>query len=202
MVIEIGLAKPARFSHPGPTFLKLEGHASATEIRFLRSFIPVENLAAMSASSSPPLNILIVGAGIAGFSAAISCRRAGHNVQLFERSAMNNELGAAIHVCPNASRGLLAWGMDPVRARFVTCKKSYRAHAKTMEKFHEADDSYIGEKFGSPWYFAHRVDLHEELKLLAIQEEGEGKPAIVHLKSKVVKYVGPFHRLCERGGQN
>ncbi|KAH7360729.1 salicylate hydroxylase [Rhexocercosporidium sp. MPI-PUGE-AT-0058] len=141
----------------------------------------------MSAQSAP-LNILIAGAGIAGLSAAISCRHAGHNVQLFERSALNNELGAAIHICPNASRGLLAWGMDPMRARFVTCKKSFRAYGKTLEKFHEADDSYVTEKFGSPWFFAHRVDLHEELKLLATQHEGEGKPAVVHLNSKVVKY--------------
>jgi hypothetical protein len=35
----------------------------------------------------------------------------------------------------------------------------------------------------------HRVDLHEGLKLLATQEEGEGKPAIVHLKSEVAEYV-------------
>jgi len=154
----------------------------------LLSIKPFTSVDAMSAEATP-LNILIVGAGIAGFSAAISCRRAGHNVQLFDRSALNNELGAAIHVCPNASRGLLAWGMDPVRARFVTCKKSFRAHGKTLEKFHEADDSYITEKFGSPWFFAHRVDLHEELKLLATQQEGEGKPAVVNLRSEVVKYV-------------
>jgi salicylate hydroxylase len=145
----------------------------------------------MPSAESVPLKILIVGAGIAGLSAAISCRRAGHDVQIYERSALNNELGAAIHVCPNASRGLLAWGLDPVKARFVTCQRSFRAHGTTMVKFHEADDSYITEKFGSPWYFAHRVDLHEELKRLATQTEGEGKPAVVNLKSEVIKYVRP-----------
>ncbi len=138
---------------------------------------------------SAPLQILIVGAGIAGFSAAISCRRAGHHVQIYERSALNNELGAAIHVCPNASRGLLAWGLDPIKARFVTCKRSYRAHAKSLEIFHESVEDYIEPTFGAPWFFAHRVDLHEELKRLAIQEEGEGKPAVVHLKSEVKSYV-------------
>ncbi len=56
-------------------------------------------------------------------------------------------------------------------------------------KFHEGDDGYITEKFGAPWFFAHRVDLHEELKRLATQEEGEGKPAVVHLKSEVIRYV-------------
>ncbi|CAL3964868.1 hypothetical protein PZA11_002229 [Diplocarpon coronariae] len=142
----------------------------------------------MRPGESPPLNILIVGAGIAGFSAAISCRRAGHNVDIYERSALNNELGAAIHVCPNASRGLLAWGLDPVKGRFVTCKKSWRAHGSTLVAFQESDDSYVAEKFGAPWYFAHRVDLHEELKRLATRAEGGGRPAVVHLKSEVTKY--------------
>jgi salicylate hydroxylase len=142
----------------------------------------------MAAVEAKPLDIVIVGGGIGGFAAAISCRRAGHNVQVYERSSMNNELGAAIHVCPNASRGLLAWGLDPVQARFVNAKRSYRKHGSTLETFHETVEDYITAKFGAPWYFAHRVDLHEALKGLATGE-GEGKPAEVHLKSEVVKYV-------------
>jgi salicylate hydroxylase len=69
------------------------------------------------------MQVLIVGAGIAGFSAAIACRRAGHEVHIYEKSSMNQELGAAIHLPPNASRGLLAWGFDTVKARAVICKK-------------------------------------------------------------------------------
>lgn len=72
-----------------------------------------------------PLNILIAGAGIGGLSAAITLRRAGHNVQvshsfgrvqlvaslltesqIFERSLFNNEYGAAVSIGPNAN-GLL-----------------------------------------------------------------------------------------------
>jgi salicylate hydroxylase len=136
-----------------------------------------------------PLNIIIAGAGIAGFSAAIACRRAGHNVQIYERSSQNHEVGAAIHVSPNASRGLLAWGLDPVRARFVTVKFVRRVDGRTLEKLDENDEAYVEPTFGAPWYFAHRVDFHEELRLLATQEEGAGKPALVHLSSKVTSYV-------------
>jgi len=145
----------------------------------------------MPSADSKALDILIVGAGIAGFSAAIACRRAGHNVQIYERSSLNNELGAAIHVSPNASRGLLAWGLDPLRGRFVTCKRSWRALSATMKVVHEADESYLTEKYGAPWFLAHRVDLHEELKRLATQDEEEGQPAVVHLKSAVLRYVSP-----------
>jgi len=143
----------------------------------------------MTSADATSLNILIVGAGIAGFSAAIACRRAGHHVQIYERSSLNNELGAAIHVCPNASRGLLAWGLDPIKSRFVTSKCTFRAHGNSMVKFHETDDSYITKKYGAPWFFAHRVDLHEELKRLATGTKGEGAPAVVHLKSEVIKHV-------------
>lgn len=143
----------------------------------------------MSSPDPSPLRILIVGAGIAGFSAAIACRRAGHQVQMYERSALNHEVGAAIHVCPNASRGLLAWGMDPVRARFVTCKKSFRAHGATLARFHERDERYITARFGAPWFFAHRVDLHAELRRLATRQDGEGTPAVVYLESGVSEYV-------------
>lgn len=136
------------------------------------------------------LEVIIVGAGIAGLSAAISVRRAGHNVRIYERSSFNNEIGAAIHVPPNASRALLAWGLDPKDARFVTVKSSFRANAKTLERVHVGTtESEVPTKYGSPWYFAHRVDLHEELKRLATEESGQGRPAEVYLRSEVVKYV-------------
>ncbi|KAJ2897396.1 FAD-dependent monooxygenase OpS4 [Zalerion maritima] len=135
------------------------------------------------------LNVVIVGGGIAGFAAAISLRRAGHAVHIYERSSFNNEIGAAIHLCPNAARALLAWGLDPVRAKFVVCKCSFRAKGDTLEKFHVGKEDYIEEKFGVPWFLCHRVDLHEELKRLATEPEGAGTPAEVHLKSEVVKYA-------------
>ena len=36
-----------------------------------------------------------------------------------------------------------------------------------------------------PWYLSHRVDLHNQLKLLALGEEGNGTPAELHLSSAV-----------------
>ena len=164
---------------------------------------------ARSKSSSPPLlkcatrihqkahmalNVAIVGGGISGLSAAVSLRRAGHNVQVFERSAHNNEVGAAIHVPPNASRALLAWGLDPVHARFVTTKSSYRADEKTLVRFHTGREveRQIPIRCGAPWFLAHRVDLHNELKRLATEPESPaspGRPADVFLQSKIVHYV-------------
>ncbi len=105
-----------------------------------------------------------------------------------ERSSFSNEVGAAIHVASNASRALLAWGLDPVRARFVTAKKSFRARGDSLAVFHYVEFGHYEEVFGAPWFLAHRVDLHAELKRLATGR-GEGIPAVAHLNSEVVRYV-------------
>jgi len=53
-----------------------------------------------------PLQVVIVGAGIAGLSAAIFLREQGHKITVLERSRFANEVGAALHIAPN-SHGLL-----------------------------------------------------------------------------------------------
>lgn len=80
------------------------------------------------------LHILIAGAGIGGLATAIALRQQGHRVevsyscirtsgcrqevetktwtQLFERSRFANEIGAAIHLTPNANSALLRLGID------------------------------------------------------------------------------------------
>jgi len=45
------------------------------------------------------------------------------------------------------------------------------------------------ETFGAAFYYAHRVDLHNELKHLATSEDGPGKPAEILLKKDAVEYV-------------
>lgn len=59
------------------------------------------------------LNVLIVGAGIGGLAAAIALRQRGHHVEVFEQSSFANEIGAAIHLTPNAMGALRHLGIDP-----------------------------------------------------------------------------------------
>ncbi|KAK2749608.1 hypothetical protein FQN57_005830 [Myotisia sp. PD_48] len=116
------------------------------------------------------LNIGIVGAGIAGLGAAIALRKAGHLVEVFERSRFKNETGAAINVCPNASRVLIEYGFDFERAGAVVVEQSNFLDGETLQTTICGDYTETAEKYGSPWYFLHRADLHGELKRLAEQE--------------------------------
>ncbi|KAK3330755.1 FAD binding domain-containing protein [Apodospora peruviana] len=136
-----------------------------------------------------PLQVIIVGAGIAGLSAAISLRRAGHEVHIYERSAMNNEVGAAINVPPNAIRFLTAWGIDPVASRFCKARETSFVDPVTLETTatisHERNRARYG---GADLWYAHRVDLHDSLKKLATGGSGPGRAAKIYLKSVIVGY--------------
>ena len=43
--------------------------------------------------------------------------------------------------------------------------------------------------WGLPMYAVHRVDLHTQLRVLATQQEGPGRPCDLQVRSKAVEYV-------------
>ncbi|KAH8597191.1 2-polyprenyl-6-methoxyphenol hydroxylase [Bisporella sp. PMI_857] len=135
------------------------------------------------------MKVIIVGAGIAGLSAAIGLRRAGHEVIIYEKSVMKSEVGAAIHIQPNASRVLQRWEFDVERARLVEARRGIFAKGDTLSTFSELGYEDLEKRYGAKFYYAHRVDLHAELKLLATQEEGGGKPARIESGRRATNYV-------------
>ena len=146
----------------------------------------------MMSTPSTGLDVVVVGAGIAGLCAAASLRRAGHRVRVLERSALDNEIGAAINVPPNAGRVLAAWGIDLRAARFVVARRIVTALGATTAELGAVPlGDWVAQAYGAPLHFAHRVDLHEALRALAIGPAGPGVPATLQLGSHVVAYVPP-----------
>ncbi|KAI5845643.1 FAD/NAD(P)-binding domain-containing protein [Morchella snyderi] len=146
-----------------------------------------EGLPPQIASAPPagPLTVLVIGAGIGGLSAAIALRKAGHIVHLYEKSAFANEVGAAIHVGPNASRVLGSFGYSEERMSGVECSFSVMLD-KSGKTVFTTDNTDAKKTHGSPWYLSHRVDLHSELKHLALSPDtSPHPPCILHLSTLV-----------------
>ncbi|RYP63143.1 hypothetical protein DL769_007054 [Monosporascus sp. CRB-8-3] len=135
------------------------------------------------------LRTVVVGGGISGLSAGIALRRAGHVVNIYEQSDMKHEVGAAIHVPPNASRFLTSWGLDPKLSRFVKARAlawcdPFTTNAKATMSYEEK----AAKSGGAELWLAHRVDLHNALKRIATDPAGPGIPVTVHPGSRVVGY--------------
>ncbi|KAJ7831960.1 FAD/NAD(P)-binding domain-containing protein [Mycena leptocephala] len=134
-------------------------------------------------TTQAPLNVSIVGAGIAGLAAATAFRRSGHHVQIFESAEMKAEIGAAFVATLNCQRVLEHFGYSKDNLNSVNFDGIV------------AFDAVTGIGRTTPWLLAalkekpnllvHRSDLHAELQRLAIGP-GDGPPAVLHLGSKVI----------------
>ncbi|KAJ7059651.1 hypothetical protein C8F01DRAFT_1145259 [Mycena amicta] len=151
----------------------------------------------MQSESEPkPLHIAIIGAGIAGLTAAVAFRKEGHTVEVFESAAQSREIGAALALTANAIRVLRYLGLDMARLRAcdylgVTW---FSGSGGEEGKFDPLRYSHTVDGV-PPGIMCHRSDLHSELKRLAtLDSDGApGTPATIRLKSQVVSCD------CERG---
>jgi 2-polyprenyl-6-methoxyphenol hydroxylase-like FAD-dependent oxidoreductase len=137
------------------------------------------------ATTTRPLNITIVGAGIGGLSAAIFLRKQGHKITLLEQSRFANELGAAVHLAPNANGLLRRMGFIPEDHGAVDCKRLSQFLPNGKQLF-SVDLAADAGRWQYPWQLAHRVSLHSELKRMATTDEVDGTPALLRTRSRVV----------------
>lgn len=140
----------------------------------------------MTAYSWKPLEVVILGGGLGGLSAAVAMRRGGHNVRIYERYDYVGEVGASLSCASNGGKWLHEWGIGPWKAKPVLLKNLIRHNWKTGETVGVYDLGDYKAKFGHPYYNFHRVDIHNVLKEYAISEEGDGLPCELFLNHKAI----------------
>lgn len=121
------------------------------------------------------LDIVVVGAGLSGLAAAVSCALSGHRVTVFESAPALLEIGAGLQVTPNASRLLQQWEVPDKlweSAALPTYLAVHRYSGEILameENFHQK----MKEKYGAPYTGLYRVDLqlslYDRAKELGVQ---------------------------------
>lgn len=125
--------------------------------------------------SAGPLRVIIVGAGIGGLTAGIALRQQGHRVQIFEQSRFACEVGAAVHLAPNANGILRRLGIyaDACGANLMNKLTEFDSKGQLKRDLDLREENKMWQH---PWLLAHRVHLHEALKTAATSPKGKGTP--------------------------
>ena len=101
-----------------------------------------------SVSAWRSLDVAIVGGGIGGLAAAVSLRRAGHKVTIYERADFVGEVGASISCAANGTRWLEEWKVDIARGDGVILRKLINRDWKTGEPVSVYDLEDYKERWG------------------------------------------------------
>jgi salicylate hydroxylase len=129
------------------------------------------------------MDILIVGAGIGGLTAATRLAQRGHRVRVLEQAASLGEVGAGIQMSANAVKVLRAIGVEPaLQASGVLPQAFEFRRFDSGELLHRIPlgDAHR-ERHGAAYYQMHRRDLHTAL-VDALQA---ASPGAVRLDARV-----------------
>ncbi|MFJ2746285.1 FAD-dependent oxidoreductase [Streptomyces sp. NPDC087440] len=179
---------PFRSPEPEPEPEAVPEHAPAAP--------PVQVPAASPSDAHPSsyphrhtYDVVVVGGGLGGLTAALALRHRGIQVTVLEQAPRLGEIGAGIQTAPNASRILLGLGLrgrleairteplDQVRRRW----QDGRVIALTPLGQHCKDT------YNAPYWHYHRADLHRVILDACTDPAGPGPAVTVHTGSEVAE---------------
>jgi salicylate hydroxylase len=118
--------------------------------------------------SFKPLDVAVIGSGLGGLSAAITLRRQGHKITIYERRDFGGEVGASLSCASNGSKFLEEWGIDTLAAKPVILRSLIMHDWKSGMVINQYGLGDYKARFGTNYNNFHRIDLHVQLKETAL----------------------------------
>ncbi len=127
--------------------------------------------------------VLIAGAGIGGLTAALAIARHGFRVDVFDQAERLEEVGAGIQLSPNASRVLIALGLQERMAPQIVAPQELRVmNARTGRVLATAQLGAVAQaRYGAPFWVTHRGDLQAAL----LGAVGDNPDIEIHLGTRI-----------------
>ncbi|KAF2182993.1 FAD/NAD(P)-binding domain-containing protein [Zopfia rhizophila CBS 207.26] len=117
------------------------------------------------AKSPTGIKVIIVGAGFGGLTAAIECKRQGHDPVIYESFPVLKALGDIISFGPNAGRIFHRWSNGAISRKMRTLSIDLREYGFNIHKW-DTGEIVINQKNHirdetAPVFNGHRGELHE-----------------------------------------
>ncbi|EHR59829.1 FAD-dependent oxidoreductase [Saccharomonospora cyanea] len=126
----------------------------------------------MTDSNRAAVDVLVVGGGIGGLSAAYALSRQGLRVRVLEQAPEFGEVGAGLQIAPNCTRILHEYGLlEEVKSLGVLPSSMVMRDAVDGRELTRLDLHDLERRYGFPYVVIHRSDLHAVF-LRACRERG------------------------------